>query len=350
MIKKNLSIRELSIYIALFMAVLVALVEFLLLYLLGDGWRFLPGFILFLFTFITAYIILQQFLENYVFRKIKLIYKIIARSKGSNSKEQRESTNSLDQVNDEVVDWAKETASEIKSLHSLEEYRRHYVGNISHELKTPIFSIQGYLHTLLDGGMYDESILRKYLEKASSNTDRLQTIVEDLELISKLEGNEPSIEYTRFDVKGLVEEVLSDLEIKAAEKSIKLKLKESDNTKWYVYADRENIRQVLNNLLVNSIKYGKKGGTSRVSFHDIPDNVLIEVSDNGIGIEEKHLNHLFDRFYRVEKSRNRNDGGSGLGLAIVKHIIEAHGQTINIRSTHGAGSTFGFTLVKQKPI
>ena len=252
----------------------------------------------------------------------------------------------LDSVEEEVAQWAQSQENEINTLKTLEAYRKKYLGNVSHELKTPIFSIQGFVHTLLDGALEDETVNRRYLERAASNVERLLTIVYDLETITKLESGELMLDITTFDIKELVEEVFSDIEIKAKEGNIDLVFKEGADRSFMVKGDPEYIRQVLNNLIVNSIKYGKKGGVTKASFYDMHNQVLIEISDNGIGIQERHLKHLFDRFYRVDKSRSRIQGGSGLGLSIVKHILEVHDQTINVRSTPEMGSTFGFTLDK----
>ncbi|MCB0578851.1 MAG: sensor histidine kinase, partial [Phaeodactylibacter sp.] len=219
-------------------------------------------------------------------------------------------------------------------------------GDISHELKTPIFNIQGYLHTLLDGAIHDEEVNVKFIRKAAKNLERLHTIVEDLEAISRLESGELILEMQAFDIRKLTEEVFEDLEIKAAQRRIVLEFKEGAAQNFRVLADRESIRQVLTNLVSNSIKYGKDNGRTRIGFYDMDKNILIEVADNGLGIPKQHINHVFDRFYRVDKSRSRAQGGSGLGLSIVKHIIEAHKQTINVRSTPDLGSTFGFTLQK----
>ncbi len=252
----------------------------------------------------------------------------------------------LDEVNLEVEKWAQRKVEELKTLKTLEDYRKDYVGNVSHELKTPIFSIQGYLHTLLEGGIYDENINIKYLKKALSNTERLQTIVDDLEMIAKLDSEANSIEISSFDVIKTIKRAVGDLEGFAVENEIDLILKYDLTEKLLVLGDESKIRQAIYNLLVNSIKYGKPKGRTIIQISTIDDIILIEFSDNGVGIEEKHLKHIFDRFYRVEPSRSRAIGGSGLGLSIVKHIIEAHNQNINVRSTFGEGSTFGFTLKK----
>jgi len=291
------------------------------------------------------FFIVRFFLEKYVFRKIKLIYKLIYDSKKEKTAKDI-SNESLEDVNAKVIEWAESTKKEIATLKSLEEYRKNYVGNISHELKTPIFSIQAYLHTLLEGGLYDDNINMDYLKRAADNTERLQNIVEDLDIITRLESGQAELDIKRFDIKELVRDIFLDLKPIAKKKKISLMLKDGASQSFYVMADRESIRQVFTNLLVNSIKYGKEGGTTKVSFYDMESEILTEVSDNGIGIDEKHLKHVFDRFYRVDSSRSRKQGGSGLGLAIVKHIIEAHDQTINVRSTLDIGSTFGFTIKK----
>jgi two-component system phosphate regulon sensor histidine kinase PhoR len=307
----------------------------------------------FLFTAILFFInffLIRLMLEQYVFRRIKLIYKII----NDNKKEQigkgltKFHEKSIADVNANVVEWATSTKKEIAALKSLEEYRKNYVGNISHELKTPIFTVQAYLHTLLDGGIHDENINIKYLKRAAENVERLQNIVEDLDVISKLESGQFELDMRHFDIKELVSETFMDLQPIAKEKKIKLIFKEGAAQPYQVLGDKDSIRQVMTNLLVNSIKYGNQQGITKVSFYDMDKKILIEVSDNGIGIDEKHLKHLFDRFYRVDTSRSRKQGGSGLGLSIVKHIIEAHGQTIKVRSTPNIGTTFGFTLQKAK--
>lgn len=296
---------------------------------------------------VISYIVIKYFLDAVVFRKIKLIYKVISDVKKAPSGNESEiEYNTIDEVQQVVDKWAEYAQREQQALRSLENYRKNFVGNISHELKTPLFSIQGYLHTLLEGGMYDEKIYRRYLKRAVKNIDRLQAVVEDLEIISSLEMGHSDLQITKFDLKELCQEVVDDLLILAKKSKIRLMFKEGASKSFLVMADRERIRQVLNNLVVNSIRYGKEEGVTRISFYDMEPNVLIEVTDEGIGIEEEHLKHLFDRFYRVDPSRSRELGGSGLGLSIVKHIVEAHDQNINVRSSPGIGSTFGFTLKK----
>jgi two-component system phosphate regulon sensor histidine kinase PhoR len=340
-LKKNINIPQITLIITVLVTVwsfiCIAVAQFWL-----DGtWVFLtiPA------IFIVNYLFVRYFLEKFVFRKVKLIYKLIYDSKMDKQAPDGH-VESLEDVNTRVLEWAESTRKEIATLKSLEEYRKNYVGNISHELKTPIFSIQAYLHTLLEGGIYDEKINMEYLKRAADNTERLQNIVEDLDTITRLESGSVQMDLKRIDLRALVLDIFQDLTSMAKGRQITLQLKEGASESYFVMADKDAIRQVFTNLLVNSIKYGRDGGVTKVSFYDMDHLVLVEVSDNGIGIEERHVKHVFDRFYRVDSSRSRKQGGSGLGLAIVKHLIEAHNQTINVRSTPDVGSTFGFTLAK----
>lgn len=300
-------------------------------------------------VFSAAYLTNIFYLRKYIYRKIKLIYKTIHQHKVSPQNKVKSvdiRTSIIDEMEKQVSEWAEQQKEELNKYKAWAEYRRNFVGDISHELKTPIFNIQGYLHTLLDGALEDPAVNKNFLKKAANNLERLHTIVEDLEAISRLESGELILEIQSFDIQELVQEVFEDLEIKAAQRNITLEFKDGAAQNFKVQADRESIRQVLTNLISNSIKYGKEDGRTRVGFYDMDKNILIEVADNGLGIPKKHINHVFDRFYRVDKSRSRERGGSGLGLSIVKHTIEAHKQTINVRSTPGLGSTFGFTLQK----
>ncbi|MEM7572485.1 MAG: ATP-binding protein [Bacteroidota bacterium] len=321
------------------LAVLFMVEEYRLLLILGSG----------LATFLIAYLIILSYLRRYIYRKIKLIYKTIHDRKVSTDIKSNTvdmDTDIIYEVEQEVADWAQKQQEQIELYRGFSEYRRRYIGDISHELKTPIFNIQGYLHTLLNGGLDDQTIARPFLAKAAKNVDRLQTIVDDLSAISRLESGDQLLDLETFDIRQLALEVIEDMEMKSRQANVSLSLKEGAAPGFFVEADRENIRQVLTNLISNSIKYGNEGGSTKLAFYDMDSNILVEVADNGIGLSEKHLPHVFDRFYRVDKSRSRQKGGSGLGLAIVKHIIEAHKQTINVRSTKGLGSTFGFTLKK----
>lgn len=300
---------------------------------------------------LLSYIVILTYLDRYIYRKIKLIYKTIHSQKVSTDIK-REGVDLdqpiIDDVEQEVEEWAEAQRKQLDEYERFAEYRRRYVGDISHELKTPIFNIQGYLHTILDDDtvMEDKEFTLKFLRKAARNVERLQTIVEDLSAISRLESGELILDSEPFNIMDLANEVIDELDLKSREQGIGLGFKAGADIGFMVNADRESIRQVLINLVNNSIKYGNEGGSTRFSFYDMESYILCEVADDGIGIPEKHLSHVFDRFYRVDKSRSRQRGGSGLGLAIVKHIMEAHQQTINVRSSPGLGSTFGITLAK----
>ena len=320
----------------------------LVLYFLLEAYFSTPAFkiVVLAVVFLFNLIFVKSILEKTVFDKIKIIYKVITDSKLSTKQKAQIDLgkSSLDEVQVDVTNWAQSADKEIQSLKTLEEYRKDFVGNISHELKTPLFSIQGYLHTLLEGALYDENINEKYIKRAVHNVDRLQSIVEDLETINKLESNQLNLSHTTFNLKELFDECFEDLKSMAKDRSIALTYKSKINDNLMVKADYEGITKVINNLLVNSIKYGKDQGKTPVGFFGMDEKVLVEITDNGDGIKEKHLKHLFDRFYRIDSNRSRKIGGSGLGLSIVKHILDAHNQKITVRSTPGIGTTFGFTL------
>lgn len=298
-------------------------------------------------VFLLAYLVLFIAIERFIFGKIKIIYKNIHRLKlrPDNKPVVDMRSDMLGKVTEEVVDWASANEDELKKLRDQEEFRRTFIGNLAHELKTPIFSIQGHILTLLEGGLEDEAVNRKFLERAAKGVDRMTHIIEDLDTITRMESDAMKLEMTRFDVTQLIKETIDSLEMKAAEKSVSITLVGGDRP-MSVLADRSKIGQVLANLLVNSINYGREDGKTKIRIQDMHDHYLFEVADDGPGISAEHLPRLFERFYRVDKSRSRNQGGTGLGLAIVKHIIESHQQTINVRSTPGVGSTFSFTLRK----
>ncbi|MEJ5264530.1 MAG: ATP-binding protein [Bacteroidales bacterium] len=298
---------------------------------------------------IISFIVFKQILEKFIYEKIKVIYKTIHTLKlPKKEKNKRVNLNEdvLEKVSWDVSMWAQKHQQEIEDLRKMEAYRREFLGNVSHELKTPLFNLQGFVLTLLEGAIDDPEVNRAYLEKAAKNLERMINLVRDLEIIAQLESGEIKMNYSRFDIISLTREVFEMLELKAKQKNIQLIFNEKhdDGLPIWVMADRERIRQVLHNLIENAINYGNENGRTKVSFYEMNDLILVEVSDNGIGIEEKHIPRLFERFYRVDKSRSRNLGGSGLGLAIVKHIIESHGQAIHVRSAPGVGSTFSFTL------
>jgi len=300
--------------------------------------------------FLFSYFLVKTSLEKFIFEKIKVIYKIIQSLKLTRvEKKALRSTlgeDMINQVSKDVMDWAEDKKAEIDQLRKAEAYRREFLANVSHEIKTPISNIQGYISTLLGGGLEDADINRDFLLKTEKNIDRLIELVDDLDIISRFESGEVQIVKSRFDIYALTREVFDFLEDSAKAGNIKFIFGNDLNTPVWVYADRDRIRQVLVNLVDNSIKYGRKEGRTKVSFYDMDENYLIEVSDNGIGIEEQHIPRLFERFYRVDTHRSRSEGGTGLGLAIVKHIIEAHEQTVNVRSSPKIGSTFSFTLKK----
>jgi len=311
-------------------------------------WIILP--VTFILLVLTQYLILRFALERFIYTRIKLVYKSIHKQKLSKDDKinQIHSIHGdiISKVNQEVENWAKDRKEEIDELKKMEVYRREFLANVSHELKTPIFNIQGFILTLMDGGIHDPNINLDFLQKSQKNIERMITIVEDLEVISRLETGEATPLVSTFSITMLVKEVFELLEPKASERNIKLLFAAEYTDHMLVSADKEKIRTVFTNLIDNSIKYGIPGGRTKVSFYDMDENYLIEISDNGVGIEEQHISRLFERFYRVDKHRSRAQGGSGLGLAIVKHIIEAHNQTVNVRSAPGVGSTFSFTLKK----
>lgn len=309
----------------------------------------LNSVITFAVTFGVCYLILLISIERFIYDRIKVIYKTITNLKKSREEaEEKMDLNAdiLSEVNQEVLDWERDKREEIEKLKEAENYRRDFLGNVAHELKTPIFNIQGYLLTLLEGGLEDESINRKYLKRAMRGVERMIALTEDIDTISKLESGYTELNISKFNIVDLADEVMAALEMKAAEKNIKLKFDKQYSKAIYVKGDYDKIGQVFMNLIVNSIKYGKEDGETDIRFHDMANKILIEIADNGPGIEQRHLNRLFERFYRTDKGRSRDQGGTGLGLAIVKHIIEAHGQSVNVRSTEGVGSTFSFMLDK----
>ena len=292
-------------------------------------------------VFFGTYFLIYTTLKKYIYDRVKLIYKSLYKQKGVSELTETD----LDKVSEDVEVLTAQKEKEIDDLKLMESFRREFLGNVSHELKTPIFNIQGYIHTLLDGALHDETVNEQYLSRTSKSVDRMINIVEDLEMISKIESDRLDLEFTDWDIVSMTQDVFDQVEMKAKKRSVLLKF-EKDYPSIKVNGDRDKIMQVMINLIVNSIKYGREGGSTEVRFYEMGENILIEVADDGIGISEDNLPRLFERFYRVDKSRSREQGGTGLGLAIVKHIIEAHKQNINVRSTEGVGTTFSFTLRK----
>ena len=296
-------------------------------------------------TILICIVIFIAFLKLFFFRRINKVSKQIQAQRTSNAKPLI-SGNSLSALEQQVKEWSEERKEEIERLTQLENYRKEFLGNVSHELKTPIFNIQGYISTLLDGGLEDKTINRNYLERGMKSVDRMIAIVEDLQTITQLEKGELEIEEERFDVIALVKDVFDAQELKAKEKKVSFELANDPAQQVYVMADKFRIRQVIVNLIVNSVKYGKENGKTTIKISDTGEKIIVDISDSGLGIPKEHLPRIFERFYRVDKSRSREQGGTGLGLSIVKHILEAHGQTISVMSTEGAGSVFSFTLKK----
>ena len=326
----------------------VALSIGLVNYYFQHSWYFM--LISFGVSFFTSFIVFYYLLEKYIYSKVVLIYKMIHNLKlGKDLKDALGEYVSSDPINDveqEVKEWAGAKKREIDILKKQEQFRREFLSNVSHEFKTPLFAIQGYIDTLQDCLIDDPEMATKFLKKAANNVERLSYLINDLDSISKLETGEIPINYQKFDFVVLAKEVMEGLEDNAKTKTIKLSFKEKYTSPAYVKADREKIRQVMINLVQNSLKYGKANGSTAIKIFELHDQYLIEVTDDGIGIEEKHLARLFERFYRIDSHRSREEGGTGLGLAIVKHILEAHQQIISVRSTLQIGTTFAFTLEK----
>jgi len=329
---------------ALAVALSIALVNFHF----QQSWYFM--LVSFGISFITSFILFYYMLEKYIYSKIKLIYKLIHNLKlGKDLKDALGEYVSADPINDvehEVMEWAGAKKQEIDILKKQEQFRREFLSNVSHEFKTPLFAIQGYIETLQDCIVDDPDMAVRFLQKAEKNVERLSYLINDLDSIAKLESGEIPIDYQKFDFVILAKEVMEGLEDKAKKRDVKLSFKEKYMHPAFVKADREKIRQVMINLISNSIKYGKQPGSTAIKIFELHDQYLIEVTDDGIGIDEKHLSRLFERFYRIDSHRSREVGGTGLGLAIVKHILEAHEQIISVRSTLQIGTTFAFTLEK----
>ena len=298
---------------------------------------------------VVLYFVSRILMKSFIVEKIRPIYKIIRSAQMPKFKELvKNDENLLETASKDAEEWAARKSEELEQLKKQELFRKEYIGNVAHELKTPIFTIQGYVSTLLDGGLYDESINRKYLERSDKVIQRMTSIVNDLDAINRLESGELKMEYTVFNIVDLVNEIFESQEYLAKERNVTLSLELTypKNT-MMVYADRMRISMALSNLIVNAIKYNKpEGGSVRVRFFDMDSRFLVEVSDTGIGIPQDCQGRIFERFFRVDKSRSREQGGTGLGLAIVKHVVEAHGETINMKSTLNKGTSFSFTIKK----
>ena len=299
-----------------------------------------------LLCFVICFGIIQIRVERFIYRRIKKIYDDVSLLE-STSFSSKPVTTDMRTLVQEIEKFAEGKKIEIDTLKIREEYRKDFLGNVSHELKTPLFTVQGYILTLLDGAMKDKKLRKKYLQRASKGVERLIYIVKDLDLITKLEAGELKLEREDFDIIELIQNTFDLLEMKAARKEISLTFDMEYPNPIYVNGDRDKIQQVISNLLVNSIKYGLPKGTTEVSVENLIKNkVIVRVTDNGGGIPKQHIPRLFERFYRVDQSGSRAEGGSGLGLSIVKHIVEAHGEKIYVESEVDVGSEFSFTLEK----
>jgi len=342
---KNLSPRLLSFITAL----IVSSVNALFILFLHPLW-YMP-IVVFVLTFITTYWLYYYTLQRFIYRKIKLIYKFIYQIKATKKEEFFYNNilpqKSIEEVSEDVQKWAMQRSIEIDMLKANEQFRKEFLMNLAHELRTPIFSIQGYVDTLLGGALEDVSVNRKFLTNTSKSIDRLVRLVDDLDEISKLESGKIPIIQESFIIQELIRDAYEEFSLVARDKNIALSFKKGTERPLQVYADKQKIKQVLINLIENALKYGTEGGNITAGCYEMDDrHVYVEISDDGPGIAEEHLSRIFERFYRADRSRSRTIGGTGLGLAIVKHIVEAHGQTVNVRSKIGVGSSFGFTLEK----
>jgi len=344
---KNPSSRQLSFFTALGLSIPISL----LLLLIEKNWIW--GLASFFVILGGSYLLISVVLEKFIYRKIKLIYKFIYQTKATKKEEMYYKyilpQKSIDEVREDVEAWAEKRNEEIELLKKNEQFRKEFLQNLSHEFKTPIFAIQGYVESLLDGGMNNPEINKRFLENTSRNIERLSHLILDLDEISKLERGELILVKSNFVIQDVIKEVFESISLKAENNQITFSIKKGCESPLSVFADKEKIKQVILNLFENSIKYGNPGGHIIASMYKTDGKrILVEISDDGIGIDEKHLSRIFERFYRTEEGRSRDVTGSGLGLSICKHIIEAHGQTIHVRSTEGVGTTIGFTLEARK--
>ena len=330
---------------ALYITILLTLIMSVFLYSFY-AINYLQILVVAVISFVFSFIIIQYRVEQFIYKRVKKVYDDLTLLESSSLKKERINTD-MATLTKEIDKYAKNRKLEIELLKVREEYRKEFLGNVSHELKTPLFTVQGYILTLLDGAVKDKNVRDKYLSNANRGVERLIYIVKDLDMITKLEIGDLSLNIESFNIVELVESVFELFEMKASKKNITLTFDIDYKEPILVNADKERIQQVLTNLIVNSIKYGREQGTTEVSIENLIKNkVIIRVTDNGEGIEQKHIPRLFERFYRVDKSGSRKEGGSGLGLAIVKHIIEAHDEKIYIESEFEVGSEFSFTLEK----
>jgi len=338
---------------AFYISLVVCIISIAFLFLLHyTDFKYYENIFILILFFLIIYLFLKSSFKNFIEKNIEPIYKII-HDVPTNEKKPEEEFHyyykGINALQKEVQEWAENKTQEISRLKNLEQYRKEFLGNVSHELKTPIFNIQGYILTLLDGGLEDPKINKLFLKRTEKSIDRMISIVQDLSSISKLESGEVKMRMESFDIIALVNEVFELQSMMSNEREIKLVM-DPVKKPLMVKADRKRIMEVITNLVTNALKYGKRKGYIKISFYDLKNRLMIEIKDNGIGISQDDLPRIFERFYRVDKSRSREQGGTGLGLSIVKHILEAHHQTINVKSVLDEGTTFTFTLGKAKLI
>lgn len=339
--------KQLNLLISLIITIVSSLYWIIDLFFITSWWIS----ILWISTvFIVSYFAIRYILNHFIYDKIKPIYKSIRDINIKNKATQMHNgpQDIISEVKNEVTTYSEHKKKEIEQLKEMERYRKEFLGNVSHELKTPIFNIQGYILTLLDGGIDDPNINKLYLERTEKSINRMISIVEDLEAITRLEAGELELKKIDFDIVALVKDVFDMYQMRGQDKSIDLKFGTGAEKTIKVNADKKRIFEVISNLVINAMKYGKPKGFIRASFYDMDKYILVEIKDNGIGIPADNLPRIFERFYRVDKSRSREEGGTGLGLSIVKHIIDAHDQTITVNSDVDKGTTFSFTLNKSK--
>ena len=336
--------RLLLLIITLFISALISFVSLLLLFGI-DNIDFVDFTKVFLLTFLVVYIIGNVYTRSFLYSKLKEISKDILPEKNIS----QTVTTNMEELVTEIKDYDSKRKSEFSEMKKLESFRREFIGNLAHEIKTPLFTSQSYILTLLDGALKDENVNIKYLKTASKAIDRLNLIVKDLDLITKIESGESILNKNKFDIINLTENVFEMLEFTAKKKKIKLTVNKDKGLETKVIADKEKIEQVLTNLIDNSIKYGKDNGTTEIVIQSLnEDKIIVRVTDNGVGFKKENYTRIFERFFRVDRSGSRSAGGSGLGLAIVKHIIDAHDEKIYVESEFGVGSEFSFTLEKSK--
>jgi two-component system phosphate regulon sensor histidine kinase PhoR len=344
---KNLSPRQLALFTAVVLSIPIGC-GFLVL---GHSWK--EGLISFLIVLTGSYFLIFFIIQQFIYRKIKLIYKFIYQTKASKKQETYYKyilpQKSIDEVRQDVEAWGERQQREIEALKQNETFRKEFLQNLSHEFKTPVFAIQGYLETLLGGALENPELAERFLQKATKNVERLAHLIQDLDSISKLERGELKLSKQNFVIQDLVRDVYESLSLLAEKNHLSLSIKKGCEQPLVVYADKEKIRQVIINMVTNSIKYSKARGSVTASIYNTDEtNILVEISDDGIGIPEQLLPRIFERFYRTQEGRSRDVTGSGLGLAICKHIIEAHGHSIHVRSTESVGTTIGFTVDARK--